>query len=172
MKLRLTFQYEADIAGGKPGQFAGEFNPSLHVFTTHGLGVTDPNGPDDGVVVVSPSLLAKQSDKQAITIDLPFNPAGYQYAKLSAQRLWALPGAHSTKSAVLPDAKYRWSIPADASVSFNSYVQTATQHGQMCRTRAGEAMFLLSELLDKTGAEGWDPSKGNDLRAVWLGYLL
>ncbi len=150
LTVRLTFLYEADIAGGAAGQFAAEINPSLHVFATHGLGVLHHKSDDDGIIVVTTADLAKQSTgvnprtpdlEEAkpvpLVIELPFNPAAAQYVKLDEERLWALPGGAATADYALPDANGQWPVPADASISFNAYVQTATQHGQHCRTRAG-----------------------------------
>ena len=177
LTVRLTFLYEADVAGGSAGQFAAEINPSLHVFATHGLGVLNHTSDDDGVVVVSTADVVKQSgaspsgasprtpdsdEKQPVplVVEIPFNPAAAQYAKLDQDRLWALPGGQSAVGYRLPNAQGQWPVPADASISFNAYAQTATQHGQVCRTRAGEALFLLSELF------GRDWSK-EDAKAEW-----
>ena len=178
MALRIHFNYEADLAGGYEHQYASEIAPSLHVFATHELGVLSYQSADDGVLVVSPQALAEQvvavtaannaataADKSAamrvLTIDVPFNPAAAQHAKLSEHNLWALPGARSRTDYTVPDDKGRWVLPADASISFNAYAETATQNGQLCRTRAGEALLLLSELFETT------PSTADNVRAEW-----
>jgi len=164
MHLRVTFQYEADVAGGRAGEYASELNPVMHVFATHGLGISSPDDPDDGIVVISTGDLAK-SAKETVTVDVPFNPAASQYARIASDANWALPGAHAGKSAEIPpaDKPFQWPVPADASVSFNAYVETATQTGQSCRTRAGEALFLASELLALSEAGSGKP----DVRAEW-----
>jgi len=168
LTLRVHFNYEADLAGGKAGQYASELDPTLHVFATHGLGVLRPDSPSDGIVVVPTSVLAAQTTAgQAIVIDVPLNPAAVQYVRVAEDRLWALPGARSTQPVELPRNLRQWTVPADASLAFYAYAQTSTQHGQACRTRAGEAMFLLSELLDTTGREGWHRDQGGDVRAEW-----
>jgi hypothetical protein len=158
LSWRLYFTYEADLAGGAEHEFASERAPVLHIFATQGLGVIDADGDDDGVVVVDTSTLAAQHE---IVVDVPFNPAGAQHARLDADRLWALPGARSRDALVPPDARGRSPVPADATISFNAYAETATQHGQACRTRAGEALFLLSDLLETT------PSPADRVRVAW-----
>jgi hypothetical protein len=96
-----------------------------------------------------------------LVVDLAFSPAGYQHARLDAARDWALPGARARAEYELPDARGRWLVPADATVSFSARAETATQPGQVCSTRAGEALFLLSDLLATT------PSTADSVRAEW-----
>lgn len=91
-----------------------------------------------------------------LVVDIPFNPHGTNRTSASA----LLPGARASRAAVV-DAQGRPFIPADATVSFNAYAETATHAGQLCRTRAGEALFLVSDLLATT------PSTDDSVRAEW-----
>ena len=161
MTLRVRFSYEPDLAGGSRGQYASEMSPVLHVFATHGLGVMQHDGPDDGVVVVSATHIdAQQAGQRHLIVNVPFNPAAAQYGKLQADALWALPGAAARTTYALPDGRGVWPVPADASISFNAYAETATQHGQACRTRAGESLFLVSELVGQA-------LNNDDIKAAW-----
>ena len=60
LSLRVHFNYEPDLAGGREHEYASELAPVLHVFATHGLGVLERDADDDGVVVVPTSALEAQ----------------------------------------------------------------------------------------------------------------
>jgi len=97
-----------------------------------------------------------------IVVDVPFNPAGAQYAKLDPEAVaFSLPGSRARRPFVPVDAQGRHTIPADATVSFNVYAETATHAGQLCRARAGEALMLVRDLLATT------PSTADSVRAEW-----
>jgi len=103
---------------------------------------------------------APETSVRELCVDVPFNPAAAQFTKTQDEATWALPGARGRRSFDVPDERGRWLVPADASVAFNAYAETATQHGQLCRTRAGEALFLVSELLAASTTK-------DNVRAEW-----
>lgn len=152
-RLRFQLQYEPHLAGGKAHEYAAEYQPYLHVHLTHGLSRLDDDV-SEGVLVVSPSMIQAQADgTHAVAVDLPFVPTRALQRQLAGdqKRLGSLPntGIKSSMWTGTQSILKKTQLPASASIAVHAYAETATEDGKTCRTHAGTAYFLLSEVLSK-----------------------
>lgn len=145
-RLRVTLSYEPHLAGGDSSAPGSENETMLRLFVSHALGSPSVLQPEHGIVILNHEQVVASQTKPA-TISVPFAPQLHR-ARLGLNSKHAI---YPRSVDVGPEEQPPFVMPRDAALLIDGYVHTASQLHQRCETRAGEAVFLLHDLLANEG---------------------